>query len=479
MNTKFKIKKNFTEGPIFFRILFFAVPIMLTGLLQLCYNMADNMVVGRFSGDSLALAAVGCTSSFNNLIINLLLGVAAGTGVVVAQLYGADEHRLLDRTIHTMLVFSFFAGIAFSGIGILISKPILTAMGTKPEVLSRAVLYMRIICLGIPASAVYNFGASVCRAVGNSKVPLAILGTSGLVNVILNIVFVVFCGMTVDGVAFATITSQYLSAAAVIYYLSCQKNESYAISLKRLCFDKRLLSRVLRYGIPSGIQSSMFSISNMLITSAINTFPTTTVSANTIASNIDSIAYTTMNSFSQAAMTFTGQNWGAGKTDRMRRVYWYTFIWVSIFGIGVGQLARLFVVPLSSLYIDGANPDAAEITAVVIEITTIILTTYFLCGIMDIQSGFLRGMGYSFTPMITSLVSICVVRIIWIYCVFFPIEKMNTRFGLYVSYPVSWGLAAIAFGILSVGAFRKLRRFDEARKKKAEQNSALAGAVAQ
>ena len=478
MNTKFKIKKNFTEGPLFFRILFFAVPIMLTGLLQICYNMADNMVVGRFSGDSLALAAVGCTSSFNNLIINLLLGVAAGTGVVVAQLYGANEKRLLERTVHTMLGFSFFAGIVFSVIGILISEPILSAMGTKPEVLSRAVLYMRIICLGIPASAVYNFGASVCRAVGNSKVPLAILGTSGLVNVVLNIVFVVFCDMTVDGVALATIISQYLSAIAVVYYLSRQKGESYAISFKKLCFDKRLLSRVLRYGVPSGIQSSMFSISNMLITSAINTFPTTTVSANTIASNIDSIAYTTMNSFAQAAMTFTGQNWGAGKTDRMRKVYSYTLVWVLAFGIGVGQLARLFVTPLASLYIDGANPDFLEITAVVTEITTIILSTYFLCGVMDVQSGFLRGMGYSFTPMITSLVSICVVRIIWIYCVFFPIEKMNTRFGLYVSYPVSWGLAAIAFFVLSLGAFKKLRRFDENRKKK-EQKSATEVAVAQ
>ena len=479
MNTKFKIKKNFTEGPLFFRILLFSVPIMLTGLLQIFYNMADNMIVGRFSGDSLALAAVGCTSSFNNLIINLLLGVAAGTGIVVAQLYGADEKRLLERTIHTMLGFSFLAGIVLSGVGILISKPVLTLMGTKPEVLSRAVLYMRIICLGIPASAVYNFGASVCRAVGNSKVPLAILGTSGLVNVILNIVFVVFFGMTVDGVALATIISQYLSAAAVIFYLSRKKGESYAISLKKLCYDKRLLSRVLRYGVPSGIQSSMFSISNMLITSAINTFPTATVSANTIASNIDALAYTTMNSFSQAAMTFTGQNWGAGKTERIRRVYRYTFIWVSIFGIGVGQVARVFAPQLASLYLDASNPEYVEIMAAVIEITTLLLSTYFLCGLMDIQSGFLRGMGYSFTPMITSLVSICVVRIIWIYCVFFPVEKLNNRFGLYVSYPISWTIAAVAFGIISISAFKKLRKFDETHKRVESEKNAAADSAAQ
>ena len=460
MNTKFKIKKNFTEGPLFFRITWFAIPIMLTGILQICYNMADNMIVGRFSGDPLALAAVGCTSSFNNLIINLLLGVAGGTGIIVAQFYGANERRLLERTVHTMLSFSFIAGIAFMIIGLFISRPVLAAMGTKPEVLDKAVLYMRIICLGIPASAVYNFGATVFRAVGNSKLPLMILGASGLINVGLNVVFVVGCGMTVDGVALATILSQYISAIAVIGVLMTKKNESYAISFKKLCFDKKLLSRVLRYGVPSGIQSALFSVSNMLITSAINTFPTTTVSANTIASNIDALAYTTMNSFAQSAMTFTGQNWGAGKTDRIRKVYKYTLIQVIVFGVGIGQFVRLFVRPLASLYIDSADVNYNEIVSIVIEITTLLLTTYFICGIMDVHSGFLRGIGYSFIPMITSLVSICAVRVIWIYCIFFPIEKMNNRMGLYVSYPVSWGLATVAFIIISLGAFKKIRAIE-------------------
>ena len=468
MNTKFKIKKNFTEGPLFFRITWFAIPIMLTGILQIFYNMADNMIVGRFSGDSLALAAVGCTSSFNNLIINLLLGVAGGTGIIVAQFYGANEKRLLERTVHTMLTFSILAGVAFALLGLVISRPVLSAMGTKPEVLDKAVLYMRIICLGIPASAVYNFGATVFRAVGNSKLPLAILGGSGLINVGLNIVFVVCCGMTVDGVALATILSQYISAVAVIGVLMAKKNESYAISFKKLCFDKKLLTRVLRYGVPSGIQSALFSISNMLITSAINTFPTTTVSANTIASNIDALAYTTMNSFAQAAMTFTGQNWGAGKTDRIRKVYRYTLLQVIVFGVSVGQLVRLFVEPIASLYIDSADANYSEIVSIVIEITALLLSTYFICGIMDVHSGFLRGMGYSFIPMITSLISICAIRVIWIYCIFFPIEKMNNRMGLYVSYPVSWGLATLAFVVISIGAFKKLRAIDALNAKKTQ-----------
>jgi len=301
MNTRLKIRKNFTEGPIFFRITAFAIPLMLTGILQICYNMADNIVVGKFSNDPVALAAVGCTSSFNNLIINLLLGVAAGTSVVVSQLYGANERRMVERTVHTSFLFSFFGGIVLMTVGMLLARPVLTLMGTKPEVIDKSVLYMKIICCGIPANSVYNFGASVFRAVGNSRLPLIILASSGLVNVGLNVFFVVGAGKSVDGVALATIISQYISAFAVIFALTLKKGESYQISFKKMCFDSRLLKRVLRYGIPNGIQSSMFSISNMMIASAVNTFPTTTVSANTIASNIDALAYTTMNSFSQAA----------------------------------------------------------------------------------------------------------------------------------------------------------------------------------
>lgn len=477
MNTKFKIKKNFTEGPLFFRITWFAIPLMLTGILQICYNMADNIIVGKFSNDPVALAAVGCTSSFNNLIINLLLGFAAGTGVIVAQLYGANEKRLLERTVHTSFLFSFFGGIAFMIIGLLISKPVLMMMGTKPEVLDKAVLYMRIICLGIPANSVYNFGASVFRATGNSKLPLAILASAGLINVGLNVMFVIGLGKSVDGVAYATIISQYISAFVVIGALVIKKEESYGISAKKFCFDKKLLMRVLRYGIPTGIQSSMFSISNMMIASAINTFPTTTVSANTIASNIDSLAFTTMNSFSQAAMTFAGQNWGAGKTDRIRRIYWYTLLQVTVFGITVGQLVKLLVKPIASLYVNSADPNYELIISTALEISGFILTTYFICGIMDVHAGFLRGTGYSFSPTITSVICVCVVRVIWIYCIFYPIEKMKTPIGLYVSYPVSWSIAIIAFAVIVVFAFKKLKHIDELRLKKEEEKKKNASVI--
>ncbi|MBE6537281.1 MAG: MATE family efflux transporter [Ruminococcaceae bacterium] len=460
MNTKLKTNKNFTEGPIFFRITLFAIPLMLTGILQICYNMADNIVVGKFSNDPVALAAVGCTSSFNNLIINLLLGIAAGTGVVVAQLYGANEKRLLERTIHTTFLFSFFGGIVFMIIGFIVARPVLTLMGTKPEVIDKSVLYMHIICCGIPANSVYNFGASVFRATGNSKLPLAILASSGLINVGLNVLFVVGLGKSVDGVALATIISQYVSATVVIGALMLKKDESYGISPKKLCFDKKLLMRVLRYGIPTGIQSSMFSISNMMIASAVNTFPTTTVSANTIASNIDALAYTTMNSFSQAAMTFSGQNWGARKTDRIRKVYTYTILQVLVFGICVGQLVRLLVRPLASLYLNSSDPNYEVILGTVLQISGLLLTTYVLCGVMDVHAGFLRGIGYSFSPMITSVMCICGVRLLWIYCIFYRIEKMKTPVGLYTSYPVSWGIAIVAFAVIAAFAFKKLKLMD-------------------
>ncbi len=461
MSTKTKIRKNFTEGPLFFRITLFALPLMATGILQICYNMADNIIVGQFSNDPVALAAVGCTSSFNNLIVNLLLGIAAGTSVVVSQLYGANERRMVERTEHTSLTFSFFGGIVLMLVGLIISRPVLILMGTKAEVLDKAVLYMRIICLGIPANAIYNCGASVFRAVGNSKLPLIILASSGLINVGLNIVFVVCFGMSVDGVALATIISQYISATAVITALALKRGECYQFSFKRLCFDRLLLRRVLRYGIPNGIQSSMFSISNMLIASAVNTFPTATVSANTIASNIDALAYTSMNSFSQAAMTFTGQNWGAGKTDRIRKVYRYTLAQVTFFGITIGQIVRLLSRYIARLYVNTANPDYDAIMGTVSEITTLLLTTYVLCGIMDVHSGFLRGMGYSFSPMLTSIASICGVRVIWIYCIFNPIEAMRTHIGLYWSYPVSWTIAIIAFAIIAMFGFKKLKEFDK------------------
>ncbi len=450
-------KKNFTEGPLFFRIILFALPIMLTGILQICYNMADNIVVGKFSGDPHALAAVGSTSSINSLILNLLIGISTGTGVVVSQLYGAGESKRMSRCIHTSLAFSLIGGIAMSIIGFAVSEPALRLIGIRSEFIDLSILYMRIICIGIPASSVYNFASSILRATGDSRSPLIILMSTGMVNVMLNMVFVIGMGMSVDGVAIATIVSQYLSAVASVVVLMHKKEESCRFSFKNICFDKDLLTRVLKYGVPAGLQGSMFSISNILITSGVNTFPPSTVTANTIASNIDAITLTAMSSFSQASMTFVGQNYGAMKIDRMKKSIIYCLIQVFVVGSLISGLELLFGRQLISLYIDSTAADAAEVSDIAYSIITLLLTTYVICGIMDTISGALKGLGYAFICMIINVFCICVIRVVWIYTIF-RLESFHTIIGLYTVYPVSWTLSLIAMVITTVVALRKIRK---------------------
>ena len=455
-----KNKKNFTEGPLFFRITLFALPIMLTGALQIVYNMADNIVVGKFSGDELALGAVGCTSSLTNLIVNLLLGIAAGSGVVISQLYGSGEAKRVSRAVHTAMVFSLFGGIFIGALGLIISRPVLTLMGTNEAIIDNAVLYFRIICIGIPASSVYNFGASVLRSTGDSKTPLIILASTGIVNVLLNLFFVIVCRMSVAGVAIATIIAQYLSAVGVVLILIFKKKgECFAFSFKLICFDSSLFKRIIRLGLPAGFQSSMFSISNVLLASAINTFPPITVSANTIASQVDAITYVTMNSFSQAVMTFAGQNYGAKRADRVKKSFIYCLIQITVFGIAISRLELLFKRELASLFVDMTSPNANLIIETSLSTITLLLNTYIFCGLMDIISCFMRGIGFSILPMIISLTGICGIRLIWIYTVF-PLERFNTYSGLMLSYPVSWVITLIAFSIAAIFAFRRLRTLE-------------------
>ena len=455
--TKIKKNSNFTEGPLFWRIILFALPIMATGVLQILYNMADNIVVGQFSGDETALGSVGSTSSLTNLIVNLLLGIAGGTSVVVAQAYGAKQEKVVSRAVHTALTFSLIGGIVFAIIGLAISEPALVAMKTKPALLEGAILYFRIICIGIPASSVYNFGAAILRSVGDSKTPLIILASTGLVNVGLNFLFVLGFSMSVDGVAIATIVSQYLSAITVVTVLWIRREQSYGFSFKNFCFDFRIFRRILRFGVPAGLQGSMFSISNVLLTSGVNQLADSAIKAYTISCNIDAITYTACNSFHHAAMTFTGQNYGAGKYGRIKRVIFLSLIQVTLFGIAIGQLELLFGDQLASLYIAADDPNREEIMAITSEILLLLLNTYFLCGIMDVLSGLLKGLGYSLAPMIMSLTGICVFRVIWVFTVF-TIEIFHTPTGLLLCYPLSWSLTALMFIPTLIFAWFKLKR---------------------
>ena len=450
--------RNFTEGPMFFRIFLFALPIMATGVLQILYNMADNIVVGQFSGDPNALGAVGSTSSFSNLMLALIIGIAAGTGVVVAQCYGARRDNDVSRAVHTALLFSLIAGVALALIGLIISRPALDFIGTQDKLLESATLYFRIICLGLPASSVYNFASSILRSTGDSKTPLFILTATGIINVVLNLVFVICFGMSVAGVALATIIAQYLSAVSAIFVLARKRGAPYQFSFKKICFDKALFSRILRIGIPSGIQSSLFSISNVVITNGINSFGIESyITAYTITNNIDAITYTSCNSFYQAAMTFTGQNYGALKHKRIRKTLLYSLFWVTVVGILISQLELLFSDQLINLYISKDAENKLLVMDKAKEMLQLMLTFYFLCGVMEVIMGVLRGLGYSISPMIISLTGACVFRIFWRY-VFFPLEKLNSLTGLLLSYPLSWTITIIALIVLFLFAWIRLKK---------------------
>ena len=451
-----KVKRDLTEGPLFIPMIQFVIPIILTGMLQIIYNMADNIVVGRFSGDDLALAAVGSTSSLSNLIVNLLMGIAGGSGVVIAQSYGAKEYDKLSKAVHTSMVFSVIGGVFFCIFGLIISEPALALMDTKAELMNRALLYLRIICLGIPASAIYNFGAASLRSIGDSKTPLFILSGTGLLNVLLNLFFVIVCKMAVEGVALATIFSQYISAILVVIILFKRKNAPYALDYKKLKIDTVILKKILTLGLPAGFQGTLFSISNIILTAGMNSLPTTDISGKTIAINIEGLVYTAMNSYLHASTTFTGQNYGAKKPERIKKSIIYAVIQVAVIGFVGGQIINFFGRPLANLYIDATDPNKEAVMAAALELMKFMLSCYFLCGIMDTLSGALRGLGYSMIPMIVSIGAICVLRAIWVFFVF-PTEQFHSLIGIYTIYPISWSLGLISLSIALLIIFKKLK----------------------
>lgn len=464
---KAKNKANLTEGPIFSRLLLFVVPIILAGVLQVMYNMADNIVVGRFSGDPNALGAVGSSASLTVMVVNIMLNLSAGAGVVIAQFYGAKEYEKVTRAVHTSMAFAAVGGVALMIIGLIFARPLLSLMGTQDVFFEKAVLYTTISFLGIPATAIYNFGAATLRSIGDSKSSLYILAASGLVNVVLNLFFVIVCHMTVDGVALATIISQYISAVAVVLILMRRKGESYQLILRKLRMELGLIVRILRIGVPMALQSLLFSISNIIVTSAVNTFPPHVVSAKTIAFNIEGITYTVMNAFANASMTFIGQNYGARKFGRIKKIFIYALIQVAAAGLLVSYTEILLARPLCSLYIGVNDPARELIIGAVLEIFNIMLATYFLCGIMEVISGILKGLGYSIISMVASLIGLA-VRVGWILFVT-PTEGFHTIFGLFVSYTISWLVTIALLLLCCVYAWKKLGIMRLAREEKQKE----------
>ncbi len=466
-----KKKRDLTEGPIFTQLLLFVIPIVLTGILQVAYNMADNIVVGKFSGDENALGAVGSTASVTTLMINVLIAIASGAGVVIAQSHGAKDDKAVSRTVHTAMGLSVVMGFAFAALGLLFCKPLLSLMGTQDIFFDNAVLYMVIICAGLPASAIYNFGAAILRSIGDSKTSLYILAVSGLVNVALNLVFVCVFGMTVDGVALATIVSQYISAVWIVLVLMRRRGVSYNLNLKKIRLEVPVIKRIMRIGLPIAFQSVLFSVSNIVVTASLNTFPPAVVNAKTIAFNIEGITYTAMNGFSNAAMTFVGQNFGARKYSRINKASLYAIIQVAVVGIAIAQGEIFFGEELANLYIDKSNSNGPAVVGAVQEIFSIMLATYFLCGIMEVMSGVLKALGFSTISMIACLVGLA-FRVAWLLFVV-PTERFHTIFGLFLSYTLSWVLTIILLIICFIYAWRKLGIMRGAKLEKINQETEI------
>ena len=452
---------NLTERPFLKKIIFYIIPLVFTGLLQSLYNAADLVIVGRFRGPG-ALAAVGTTGALTNLILGLFMGLSVGAGVVVAHHIGALEYKKVSRVVHSAVALSATLGIIMGVVGFIFSRTFLSWMGTvdSPEydTLTQATLYLRIIFCGVPASFVYNYCASIVNATGETKKPLLFLAISGAVNLLLNIILVAGFKMGVDGVAIGTIASQYLSAVLILLYMrrldSCIK-----FSFKKLCFDMNSIKRMLVIGIPSGIQSTLFSLSNVIIQSSVNSFGDMVMAGNAAAANLEGFVYVAMNAVSKASLNFAGQNMGAKKYKNIKLVMFQTVACAAVIGLISGAVILLFRDFFVGLYVssDGITAEAyAQSVNAAMTRLFYILPFYFLCGIMEALCGVIRGMGKSTITMIFSLIGACALRIVWIETVFKYL--MPTIEGIYVSYPVSWLLVILFDVVYFVFFYRKLRR---------------------
>lgn len=434
------------NGPLLGKILIFYIPLMLSGILQLLFNAADIVVVGRFAGNE-ALAAVGSTSSLTNLIVNLFIGLSVGANVLVARYYGANQKDELKEMVQTTVATALVSGILLIFAGFFISRPALAWMGTPEDVIKHSVLYMRIYFVGMPFMMVYNFGSAVLRAVGDTKRPLYYLLIAGVVNVVLNLIFVIAFSMGVAGVAAATVASQAISAVLVVRCL-IQSDSVYRLEMKGIRIAPDKLIKMVQIGIPAGMQGALFSISNVLIQSSVNSFGSVAMAGNTAASNIEGFVYTAMNALHQATISFCGQNYGAMKYKRIGKVLLICEGMVIIVGAVMGNAAYLLAGVLLQIY----SPDQEVIQYGILRMN-FICVTYFLCGMMDVIVGALRGMGYAIMPMLVSLTGACLFRVVWIYTIF---QSYRTLECLYISYPISWALTFLVHLVCFGVVYRKL-----------------------
>ena len=436
------------DGPLFSGIVMYTIPIILTSVLQLLFNAADLVIVGRFCG-SVSVAAVGATGAITNLIVNLFIGLSVGTGVTVAHALGSREDEAVHRAVHTAMPTALIGGLLLTFVGVLLSEPLLRLMETPETVLPLSTIYMQIYFGGMVFNMVYNFCASILRAAGDTKSPLIYLTLAGVVNVVLNVIFVTVLHMNVAGVALATTISQALSAVLVVIALM-RRTDACHLDLKKMRIYAPQFMKMVSIGIPAGIQGSLFSISNVLIQSSVNSFGDIFMSGNAAAGNIEGFAYVSINAFSQTAVNYVGQNVGARQYKRVGRIVGICLACVVVVGLTVGIIGYSLGEQLLSIYIT----DSPEAIAYGMIRLSYICLPYFLCGLMDVSTGALRGMGASIAPMVISVLGVCGLRVAWIYTVF-QIPQFHTPQCLYLSYIVSWSATFLIQIIAFIRIYRR------------------------
>ncbi len=446
-----KIQKSYEidmcNGPLLGKIMLFTLPLMLSGILQLLFNAADVVVVGRFAGNE-ALAAVGSTGALTNLLVNLFIGLSVGANVLVARYYGGRQEEEVSRTVHTSMLVSSVGGMILTLLGITAAKPLLLLMDTPENVIGHSVLYMRIYFVGMPVMLVFNFGSAILRAIGDTRRPLFYLIIAGIINVVLNLFFVIALHLGVAGVALATVISQCVSTALIVRCLM-RTQGCFQLCLSKLHMDWDKFRKIAAIGLPAGIQGSLFSISNVLIQSSVNSFGSVAMAGNTAGSNVEGFVYTAMNSVHQTAVSFTGQNLGGRRYDRIRVIMLECVLFVSVIGLVLGNGAVLLGDGILGFY--SSDP---EVIHYGLQRMRIICAPYFICGLMDVLVGCIRGLGYAVMPMLVSLLGACVFRVIWIYTVFQWDWTLHT---LYISYPISWSVTAAAHLVCFIVVYRKLK----------------------
>lgn len=450
------MKKNYEidmcNGPITGKMLRFALPLMLSSMLQLLFNAADIITVGKF-GSEHSLAAVGSNTALINLLTNLFIGLSIGANVLVARFYGAKNGEELNETVHTAMLLSLISGLILTVTGVIFARYFLIWMKTPAEILDLATTYLKIYFLGMPAMMIYNFGSAILRAIGDTKRPLYFLAAAGVINIILNILLVVVFRLDVKGVGIATVISQTVSAILIIRCLA-KSNGDIKLEPKKLRFSRGKIGAILRIGLPAGLQGSIFSLSNVVIQSSVNIFGPVVVKGNSAAQNLEGFVYFSMNAFHHATLSFTSQNMGAKKYDRLGKILKNGLCLAILFGAGFGGTVILFGRNLLSIYTNDGAAISAGMTRLYI-----ITGTYTLCGIMDVMVGAIRGIGYTVLPTIVSLIGACALRLVWLATVF-RIPKFHTINTVYLSYPITWLVTIIAHVICYI-IIRKKNRFGE------------------